>query len=184
MKEQQKKPVPSQKFHKFVSKTIAFETGGDRDGGYTNDPDDKGGKTKWGISSKSYPSLVIEDITFNQAKQIYYNDYYSYLYEMIMSDRIAFKLFDMSVVSGKKRTIKRLQRAIVATTGQLIKIDGIFGPLTLTALNTGIAQHSKEVDIFANFIARQRRYFRLISKFGKNKKYLTGWLKRLSYEWK
>lgn len=45
--------------------------------GYTNDPDDPGGETKYGISKRSYPELDIKSITLEQAKGIYFEDYWN-----------------------------------------------------------------------------------------------------------
>lgn len=47
-----------------------------REGGLSNNKNDKGGTTKYGISVKSYPNIPIADITIDDAAQIYFNDYY------------------------------------------------------------------------------------------------------------
>ena len=44
------------------------------EGGYVNDPKDKGGETKYGISKRSYPHLDIKNLTLNEAEYIYYNE--------------------------------------------------------------------------------------------------------------
>lgn len=46
------------------------------EGGYVWDKDDPGGETKYGISKKSYPQLDIKNLTKDQAKEIYYRDYW------------------------------------------------------------------------------------------------------------
>jgi Glycosyl hydrolase 108 len=46
------------------------------EGGYVNDPQDPGGVTKYGISKRSYPKLDIENLTREQANEIYYKDYW------------------------------------------------------------------------------------------------------------
>lgn len=46
------------------------------EGGYTNDPNDPGGETKYGISKRSYPELDISKLTLKQAKEIYYQNYW------------------------------------------------------------------------------------------------------------
>ena len=43
---------------------------------YTNDPNDPGGETKWGISKAAYPDEDIENLTRERALQIYQNDYW------------------------------------------------------------------------------------------------------------
>ena len=46
------------------------------EGGYSNDPNDPGGETHWGISKRSYPSLDIKNLTKTQAVEIYRKDYW------------------------------------------------------------------------------------------------------------
>jgi len=46
------------------------------EGKYSNDPQDPGGETKYGISKRSYPELDISKLTLKQAKEIYYQNYW------------------------------------------------------------------------------------------------------------
>jgi len=43
---------------------------------YTNDPDDPGGETKYGICKKYHPTVDIKNLTLSQAKQIYLEKYW------------------------------------------------------------------------------------------------------------
>lgn len=43
---------------------------------YENDPDDPGGATKYGIDHRSHPNVDIRNLTEDQAKQIYWDDYW------------------------------------------------------------------------------------------------------------
>lgn len=56
-----------------------------REGGYVNNPKDRGGETKHGISKRSYPDLNIADLTREQAKEIYREDFW----QAIDGDKIA-----------------------------------------------------------------------------------------------
>lgn len=58
---------------KFVG---AWEWGNRKDGGYTNDPQDPGGETKWGISKRAHPKLDIKNLTFEEACNIYQKEYW------------------------------------------------------------------------------------------------------------
>ena len=55
---------------------IAVEFVLEREGGLSDDPDDPGGLTKYGISQRAYPQLDIENLTVYDAKEIYYQDYW------------------------------------------------------------------------------------------------------------
>lgn len=43
---------------------------------YTNDPDDPGGETKYGISKRYNPKVDIKNLTLEQAKKIYLEKYW------------------------------------------------------------------------------------------------------------
>lgn len=46
------------------------------EGEYSNDPNDPGGETKWGISKKAYPDEDIKNLTRERALEIYATDYW------------------------------------------------------------------------------------------------------------
>src|SRR5207302_958519 len=50
----------------------------EHEGGYSFDPNDPGGETKYGISRKAYPGLDVKALTLDQAKAIYKRDYWIY----------------------------------------------------------------------------------------------------------
>lgn len=99
------------------------------EGGYVNNPHDKGSETKYGISKKQYPHLDIPNLSLNQAKEIYYRDYWTRYKCDHLPDALSVALFDSVVNSGASRMIKFLQE----TLG--IKADGIVGNETIGACN-------------------------------------------------
>ena len=46
------------------------------EGGYANDVRDPGGETMYGLSRRSYPDLDFSALTVDQAKMIYFRDYW------------------------------------------------------------------------------------------------------------
>ena len=46
------------------------------EGGYDNDPDDPGGETNYGIDRRSHPNVDIKNLTRDDARQIYWIEYW------------------------------------------------------------------------------------------------------------
>lgn len=99
------------------------------EGGYVNDPKDKGGETKYGISKKSYPNEDIANLTIDRAKKIYKRDYWDRCKCDSIPDCLSVALFDFAVHSGTKLAIKKLQESLG------VKSDGIIGNQTIGAAN-------------------------------------------------
>lgn len=57
-------------FKRAVEFTLKWE------GGYSNDPDDPGGETKYGISKRAHPECDIKNLSEQEAIQIYISDYW------------------------------------------------------------------------------------------------------------
>lgn len=73
----------------------------DREGRvYENNPADPGGETKFGICKKSYPSLNIRNLTIDDAKEIYFRDYWMPLGCDQYEPRLALAMFDTGVNQG------------------------------------------------------------------------------------
>lgn len=124
-------------FEKAFAKTVAAE------GGYVNNPNDRGGETYMGITRKNYPKLKMwttidklknilskrdlnskltkdEDIQ-KEVKEVYKKNYWTPLkLDLINSQRIANQFFDISVNCGVTAAIKTMQRvAGVKETGRM-----------------------------------------------------------------
>ena len=97
----------------------------DHEGGYTNDPQDPGGETKYGISKRSYPGEDIANLTLDRAKQLYQRDFWGPSGCDAVPDKLKYEMFDMGVNTGPKEAVRVLQRALGAV------VDGDFGPNTV-----------------------------------------------------
>jgi lysozyme family protein len=88
--------------------------------GYSNNPNDPGGETKYGISKRSYPDLDIKNLTREQAKEIYLRDFWNRLEMDSLPESIVYQLFDFAINSGVSTSIRYFQRALgVADDGSL-----------------------------------------------------------------
>ena len=84
-----------------MSFDIAFEELILVEGGYNDDPLDRGGKTKYGVSQRAYPDLDIPNLTLADAKAIYKRDYWDALeLDQVRTGFIAHEMFDTAVNMG------------------------------------------------------------------------------------
>lgn len=134
------------------------------EGGFSADPRDSGGATKFGISQRAYPGLNIARLTRADAEAIYRRDYWDRL--PAVSEPLAFFLLDFSVNAGVGRAIRCLQTAVG------VKDDGAFGPVTARAVSV------RPVDEVLTLLAaeRARFYSQLGSRDGDV--FLRGWMRR------
>jgi len=153
-------------FNTAIIKTLVHE-GGDT---FTNDTTDRGGATKYGISEKAYPDLDIRNLTEDQAKAIYKQDYWDRVRgDDIQSQMIAETIFDVCVNMGVAGGSKLAQKTL-----KIEPADGIIGPQSLAVINAA------DEDLFvAKFaLAKIQRYTEICRADESQKKYLLGWLNR------
>lgn len=129
-----------------IDETIAAEGGAK----VTNDPADRGGLTKWGITQATWAAFRepswptnVADSTNEQAVELYAKRYWiapSFDEIFNVSAALAFEMFDWGVTSGPARPAQALQRALNVLNTQGadypdIAADGVLGALSLAALN-------------------------------------------------
>ena len=121
---------------------------------FTNNPDDHGGPTKFGISKLSYPEEDIENLTLARAKELYHRDFYIPAgCHQIQDERMAFQLFETAVHMDPRgfprRATLAVQRALLIHRVEIL-VDGIMGPKTIKAINE--YQHKDSLLKWANII--------------------------------
>lgn len=114
------------KFDEAFEKLIGHE------GGYSNNPDDPGGETMYGVTARvaranGYDGPM-RDLPLSKAKSIYRSLYWDTVRAEELPDAVRFDVFDASVNSGPGQAIRFLQRATGSTD------DGRLGPLTMRAV--------------------------------------------------
>ena len=144
------------------------------EGSYVNDPNDPGGETKYGISKQAYPNLDIKNLTKEQAKEIYYKDYWlkSHCDKIIYPVNIM--AFDTAVNMGKRTAIKLLQTAIKQQISQIV-VDGLYGPKT----HNYMLLCNKETLLIDYAFFRTKKYIYLTMRNKQLHKFLYGWTKRV-----
>lgn len=96
-----------------------------RNCGYTMDPTDSGGETKYGISKVHNPTVNVTTLNWEKAKQIYLDRYWIANKCHRMDGQMAVLFFDMCVNPGSGRATKILQTSIGVTD------DGVIGQVTI-----------------------------------------------------
>lgn len=144
------------------------------EGGYSNNSNDRGGVTKFGISSRSYPDVDIINLTKAETKNIYKRDFWdNYLYKKIENLEVATKFFDLAVNMGHYWACILVQRALRAS-GKNVVEDGDFGLKTLDAIN-----NVDSTDLLAALKSEAAGYYRILTALDKKHKvFLKGWLNR------
>lgn len=159
-------------FETTFSRTIGHE------GKFQANPKDRGnwtgGKegvgelkgTKWGLAAMTYPHLDIANITLEQAKEIYYNDWWLKLKMERWPNVMKYQMFDAAFNHGIGRANQFLQYAA------RVKDDGVIGPKTITAVNK-----TDPNDLVLRFLAKRLRYFTEVKTWAEFSK---GWSLRVA----
>ena len=149
------------------------------EGGYTNDPNDHGGKTTWGITegearSHGYTGDM-RNLTQDFAKNIFYQDYYlGNNLDKIKDERVALAILDISVTGGTGRGIKLARRAL-KSMGVNIEENTKANQEFIDAVN------SVDPLQFCHAYAQiQRAFYNSIVQHDETqRKFLKGWLDRV-----
>lgn len=114
------------------------------EGGYVNNPADRGGPTSRGVTQRVYDDyrmrkglgrMPVSGISGEEVQEIYFNGYW----KLAQCDRfpqpVDMVVFDAAVNSGPGRAVKWVQQLVGA------KPDGDFGPKTLASVSSYIGTH-------------------------------------------
>lgn len=164
-----------------------------KEGGYINNPDDKGGPTNWGITEKVARAHGftgdMRNLTRLQAVAILDADYWTGpRFDQVnqLSPNIAAELCDTGVNMGPAVAAKFLQRALNVFNMQQslypdIVADGQIGPRTITALRSFIANRGHDgvtVMLKALNSLQGSRYIDLAEARVANEAFVYGWIQQ------
>ena len=159
-------------FEKALTIVLQYE------GGYSDHPSDKGGKTNKGItqsvydgyrSEKDLPTQSVEFIQDKEVSAIYYNKYWLKASCEKLPQRLAIVHFDTAVNSGVSRAIRFLQKSAGTTD------DGVIGPATLSAVSS-----KDENYLIAKFIDKRSDFIvDIVLNNSSQIVFLKGWMRRI-----
>lgn len=151
------------------------------EGGYSNDPYDKGGETNYGLSSRFLKARGIDKKVSELTMQDVRTIYYTYIWlpsqaEKFNDTTVQLFVFDCSVNHGISTAAGLLQRAVDCLTP--IAIDSIIGKQTIKATNDLINSTSFPLLLELMKLVRGGYYLHIIERDSTQKQFIKGWLKR------
>ena len=157
----------SPEFLAAVERVLADE------GGYSSNPADSGGATRFGISARSHPGVDIATLTRDAAVNIYWSEWWLRFGFAQLPAALAAKTFDLAVNIGAGHAFECLQRALRAC-GMPVNDDGALGAATIRA-----AQHADPAAAMSALRSEAAGYYRLVASKQKHcADFIKGWLNR------
>ena len=156
-----------------------------REGGYSNNKNDHGSYTKFGVTLKTLNSWRgkecsqedVKALTKQEAAEIYKAEYF---YKPRI-DKLPLELqpvvFDMAVNMGPKQAIKIFQ-AVIDRYWRKTSIDGIIGPVTIKSAK-GLANFHDDNFVIEQITEERIKFYRNIVKRDPSQiVFLNGWENR------
>ncbi|MCU4429144.1 glycoside hydrolase family 108 protein [Acinetobacter pittii] len=163
-----------------------------REGGYVNNPNDRGGATNYGITEAVARvngwKGPMRDLPLDLAKQIYKQQYWiNPRFDQVntLSPLIAEELLDTGVNCGVAFAKPLLQRALNLLNNQGkggwpdLAVDGIYGSATLGALKIFLAKRRKDgekVMLKVLNIMQGQRYIEICERNPTQEQFFYGWI--------
>lgn len=154
------------------------------EGGYSNNPKDKGGPTNMGVTQEAYDTYRIgmgqsrarvATITQFEAAALYRKNYWKPIRGDSLPKGVDLVILDAAINSGVRQASKFLQRALG------VDADGIIGAKTILAANEDDRQGRTPSNI-ADVISQRRDFYRgLVADDPTQRIFLNGWMNRLDY---
>lgn len=158
-----------------------------REGGYVDNPADRGGPTKFGITQKTLSIYIgraalkseVQNLTEDVARDIYERNYYYAPRIDNLPEEIQPFIFDCAVNHGTRRAIKFVQSVCNhAGYSPQLSVDGAMGPNTRKAAEWAQAEMG---DLFLKALVEERKnfYMMIVQARPSQSVFLKGWMNRV-----
>lgn len=149
----------------------------EKEGGFVNDPVDRGGATHYGITAGTLgqwrhygrPATVeeVRALPIDEARAIYRQRYVA-PFESIPFEALQAQLVDFGVLSGPATAVRALQGVLG------VEVDGVLGDQTRAA----VAVMPWRLVNAALVAARVKQHTELVERLPAQRKFLFGWIRR------
>ena len=165
------------------------------EGGHNNDPNDLGGETNFGVSTKFLDQLHnqgrwlqykgVNDIPNDDAAiKIFEKEFFKNNRTNYGTNMVSLKMNDVAVNVGGPNATKIMQRALNNLYGKdILKVDGKTGKNSNTAklYKDALVEFGQD-DLMHKIVYEQSSYYReLAAEKPSQAKFLPGWLTRAAY---
>jgi len=157
------------------------------EGGLTQDPDDRGGRTFRGVTQATYdryrkvkklPLRDVAQMSEDEMREIYYTFYWFPAKCHLLPKPLDLVHFDTAVNMGVGRAGKFLQETVNHYGGQ-VAVDGIVGNQTLSGLKVVLEKVPVKIVCQYYLSLRKLFYHSVVARNPSQRKFLRGWLNRV-----
>lgn len=151
----------------------------DHEGGFVNNPADRGGATNLGITIGTLSTWLgrqatiadVQNLTKDTAIAIYKKNYWDKVSgDQLKYYSVALTLFDQAVNRGPASAIKQAQKIVGVTQ------DGVMGPKTVEAINK-----MPDSQFLPQYLSASAAFYnKLVQNDSSQGVFLQGWLNRIS----
>lgn len=151
----------------------------EHEGGFVNNPNDRGGATNWGITIGTLSTWLGRPATIDEVRNlsrdtaiaIYKKNYWDKVYgDQIKYYSVALTMFDQAVNRGPASAIKQAQKIVGVSQ------DGVMGKNTLDAINK-----MPDSQFLPQYLSASAAFYnKLVQNDPSQGVFLQGWLNRIS----
>ena len=160
-----------------------------REGGFSDNPADRGGPTNFGITQKTLSRVLgraatraeVKNLNPEMARDIYRRDYFLGPGIDGLPAEIQPFVFDCAVNHGPRRAIRFVQNVCndAGISDGALDVDGVMGPQTRA---TAAEAQQRMGKVFLEALIEERRnfYHQIVANDPSQERFLDGWMNRVA----
>lgn len=158
----------------------------EREGGFSNHADDRGGATKYGITRSTLAAWRgmsvgtddVRNLSIDEARRIYRARFFDEPGIERLPFGLRVPMFDAAVLHGPGAAVRLLQALLRRIGEDVGRIDGRIGPRTITAAQSANERWGERL-VASLAEERRRLIYRLVRRDPAQRVFVNGWLARI-----